>query len=279
MNDIKILLSAVESIENIFNCKLSFHDYSGELRRLIPKLPHYHLNPFCTVLKFKNPSFNSGCVAFDRYEVQKRLAAKDQPLIKLCHHGFIEIVVPLKFGQKISGAIFAGPFNWHSDKLPAEILKAKGKISKCEHKLPEINHEQTRKLSSLLQLCGSNIEKIIFQERAKVRNNLNSRPEKIMAFIDDNFQNDIALRDLSKSLLLCESRTSQLLKALFGKSFTVLLTDRRIEHAKSLLKNSMFHVELIANLSGFSDGSYFHRVFKKQTGITPRQYRKSNHKY
>ena len=47
----------------------------------------------------------------------------------------------------------------------------------------------------------------------------------------------------------------------------------RIEESKRLLANTDYSVIDIAVASGFGDQSYFSRVFKKYTGLTPRQYR------
>jgi YesN/AraC family two-component response regulator len=47
----------------------------------------------------------------------------------------------------------------------------------------------------------------------------------------------------------------------------------RISKAKELLKNTDKSVVEIAELIGYNDSNYFFRVFKKNTGVTPQQYR------
>ena len=52
----------------------------------------------------------------------------------------------------------------------------------------------------------------------------------------------------------------------------------RIERAKNLLtQNSFESVEKVAYLCGFSDSFYFSKIFKKNTGISPRDYRKQSY--
>jgi len=48
----------------------------------------------------------------------------------------------------------------------------------------------------------------------------------------------------------------------------------RNEKAKDFLMNPHYQIEEIANNVGFSDASYFTKVFKKFEGITPTQFRK-----
>ena len=59
-----------------------------------------------------------------------------------------------------------------------------------------------------------------------------------------------------------------------GMTITDYITKRRIENAQDLLENTSFPVQDIASLSGYDDPAYFTRIFKKMTGISPRDYRK-----
>jgi len=275
-NNKEILLSAIKALEKTFKCSVSVHDYSGQLRKYFPHLPHYHLNPFCTTIKYKMSE--SACVAFDRDNVQRRLSNKAEAFLKFCHHGLVEAVIPFFIEGKLSGAIFVGPFIWGSQTLPPEVFKASKKIDNPilesqKNVLPKIDRETAKRILAFGSLISSYIENLIFQIKDSVYEGSSSRAEKIIAFIDARFKENISIGDLAQSLFLCESRTSQLVKASFNKNFPELLMLRRIEHAKSLLEKSMFSIEIIATHSGYNDPAYFHRVFKKQTGITPKEFR------
>ncbi|MBR6155503.1 MAG: helix-turn-helix transcriptional regulator, partial [Lachnospiraceae bacterium] len=58
-----------------------------------------------------------------------------------------------------------------------------------------------------------------------------------------------------------------------GQSFTKYLTDHRIKVAMNLLNTSKKRSSEIAEMVGYPDPHYFSSVFKKQTGMTPSQYR------
>jgi AraC-like DNA-binding protein len=61
-----------------------------------------------------------------------------------------------------------------------------------------------------------------------------------------------------------------------GKSPSRYKTDIKIEAAKKMLEGSATSVEQIATLLGFANSAYFCRTFKKETGLTPNEYRKNN---
>jgi AraC-like DNA-binding protein len=277
--DKKILDDAVITLEETFNCKLSLHDYSGQLHQAFPDLSYYHLNPFCTTIKYKLPRSTPACIAFDRGSVQKRLAINAAPFLKYCRFGLLETVIPVFIENKLSGSIFIGPFIPHSKTLSPDILKAINKplnnpaLEKQRAALPQLTPKIRKAVFAWGLLISAHIENLIKFSSDSVYADSSSRAEKIKAFIDARFKENISLKDLAKALLLCESRISQLLREYFNQSFPELLTEKRMQHARSLLKNSMFSIELIANNCGYSDPAYFHRVFKKHNNLTPKQFR------
>lgn len=68
---------------------------------------------------------------------------------------------------------------------------------------------------------------------------------------------------------------SKLFKEEAGENFIEYLTKVRIAHAKELLRNPALSIKEICILSGYSDPNYFSRIFKKQEGLTPSEYRDS----
>ena len=277
--DKNILDDAIATLEETFNCKLTVHDYSEQLHKAFPNLPHYHLNPFCTTIKYKLPSSTPACIAFDRGSVQKRLSINSAPFLKYCRYGLLEAVIPVFIEDKLSGSIFIGPFIPYSKTLSPDVLKTVNKplnnpaLEKQRAALPQLTPETRKAVFAWGRLISAHIENLIKFSSDSVYADSSSRAEKIKAFIDARFKENISLKDLAKALLLCESRTSQLLREYFDQSFPELLTEKRMRHARSLLKNSMFSIEHISNNCGYSDPAYFHRVFKKHNALTPKQFR------
>lgn len=97
--------------------------------------------------------------------------------------------------------------------------------------------------------------------------------DKIMTYIEQNYEKDVSLDTLSRQLNYSTTYLSRLIKKNCGKNFTDLLLDCRISRAKELLKNSDYKIHRIAQEVGYGDFSYFIQIFKKKAGVTPSEYR------
>ncbi|SDD58378.1 two-component system, response regulator YesN [Paenibacillus sp. UNCCL117] len=94
-----------------------------------------------------------------------------------------------------------------------------------------------------------------------------------MQFIQDNYMADINLTLLAERFNYNSSYFSEMFKARAGKTFIQYLTDVRMAKAVQLLEETMLGLWDIAELTGFSNASYFSSKFKKVYGMTPSDYR------
>ena len=97
--------------------------------------------------------------------------------------------------------------------------------------------------------------------------------KKAILYISGNFSGELTLEEVAAHVHLNPAYFSSLFKQSTGSSFKEYLNMVRIEESKRLLANTDYTIIDIAVASGFGDQSYFCRVFKKYTGLTPRQYR------
>ncbi len=98
---------------------------------------------------------------------------------------------------------------------------------------------------------------------------------KILDYVNLNFHSEISIQSLGKIFSINPSYISQLFRKEVSMTFTDYITKLRVEYACSLLHSTKYTIEDIANKCGYSDYFYFIRVFKKATGVTPGQFRKS----
>ncbi len=100
--------------------------------------------------------------------------------------------------------------------------------------------------------------------------------EKIMQWVEENYTKPFELDELTASLHLSKHHISHLFRSETGSSITDYVIARRIRQACWLLKSEAVSIEQIGARVGVPHFSYFCRLFKKITGLTPKQYRKSN---
>ncbi|MDG3087325.1 AraC family transcriptional regulator [Vibrio hannami] len=100
---------------------------------------------------------------------------------------------------------------------------------------------------------------------------------RILDFIDANIEQSIKEADVAKTYGYSAPYFSKIFKKTVGISFRDYVTSKRIKKAKSLLVESPDEkTASIAYQCGYNDVSYFSRIFKKKTGLTPIEYRKSH---
>jgi two-component system, response regulator YesN len=85
----------------------------------------------------------------------------------------------------------------------------------------------------------------------------------------------LSIGKAAERLSISESYLSKLLRRRLGTSFVDYLSDYRVGQAKELLTASNMMSYEVAEAVGYPDARYFASLFKKRTGMTPSEYRKS----
>lgn len=96
----------------------------------------------------------------------------------------------------------------------------------------------------------------------------------ILIYLDRNFQRKISLDELAAEFYVNKFYLTRIFKEQTGQSISEYLMNKRITHAKALLRFSGKTLEKIAEESGMGDAGYFSKTFKRIEGITPGEYRK-----
>ncbi len=95
---------------------------------------------------------------------------------------------------------------------------------------------------------------------------------EILAYISANLA-DITLNSLAAHFHYDTTYLSKLLKKYFGQTFSSLVGDMRLSRAAALLLNEDIGIDVIVEMLGYYDRSYFNRVFRKKYGGSPQSYR------
>ena len=103
----------------------------------------------------------------------------------------------------------------------------------------------------------------------------NTALEKALLFIKDNYKSNISLEDVADACYINKYYLSHQFSKFKGMSVGRYLLNLKIEEAKRLLETTNLSVNEISERSGFNDPNYFSRSFKKETGLSPLQYRKA----
>ncbi|MCR5387821.1 MAG: PocR ligand-binding domain-containing protein [Lachnospiraceae bacterium] len=142
--------------------------------------------------------------------------------------------------------------------------------------------DMNKRLVSDLQSCNS-IEDIgyVFQDNMDIftdslfySSEIDSHMvRKVTQYIADHYSEHVTLTDLAERFHINQNRLSNVFTLVTGQSFNEYLNRVRVEQAKRLLTDTDYPILDVAIACGFNDQSYFTKVFKKNTGFTPKNFR------
>lgn len=144
----------------------------------------------------------------------------------------------------------------------------------CEEKKPCYRTETRNKVISILINIFRNYnyaESTIFPS---VSYNIEGL-QKAIAYINENYCYDISLDAIAAAAFLSKFHFMHLFKSTYNMTVWDYINIKRIDKALSLLANSNENILTVAAKSGFNNSANFNRIFKKITGLTPKEYRQS----
>lgn len=109
------------------------------------------------------------------------------------------------------------------------------------------------------------------QEAAPAQISISERLKEKLNFPDQEIDN-MSLDKLARELDISPQYLSVVFKDTLGITFIGYMTQRRMNYAARLLRDEHKSVQESARLCGYSDLTYFKRLFKKTMGISPREY-------
>ncbi len=165
--------------------------------------------------------------------------------------------------------VFDGAEDWHSD-IVATIKE-----------LIEKNKLQTEEKELEIIICLQQFWKILFHHRKsfikpEVQTNLDfERLRSIITFIELNYENRITLDDIAGKINLCKEECCRLFKRCMNTSIFDYIIQFRIEKSARLLKETDTSITEIAQDVGFNDANHFAKIFRREKGMSPTQFRQS----
>jgi len=135
-------------------------------------------------------------------------------------------------------------------------------------------------VSKALSYVYRNLDYKVINEVQKERiNRKKSRMERILSYIDANFDTQIRLEDIAARENLSVTHLSHIFSSNFGMTFQEFVNVKRMEQCIRLMANKEKTLLEISYESGFSDSKYMNKMFIKRFGCTPKDYRRKYSTY
>lgn len=138
----------------------------------------------------------------------------------------------------------------------------------CISRLSDCNSQD--KVAEWMNECIDNFMDNMLENRSSVNLRvINKACEYIVA----NCQHNLSLEEVAQTVHLSPFYFSRLFKKEKGYTFADFVTRVRLHKAKKMLQNPDYTIVRIAAEVGYQDASYFCRVFRRECGMTPNQFR------
>ncbi len=246
-------------------------------------LPYnYHQCAVCREIKSSSTCWKR-CV--DRQH-KVRAKAQNAPYIGTCFAGVTEAVFPIwDIHDQCVGFLCVSGYTADRQMSTERALAAAMKyglpqdklrdaVEKLDDHLPdlEVLSEQIAPAQTMLRML------FYFNNVAESKHEFSSAREKlyyeILNYANSAFRNpSFSLKDICRHFNISYSYASHLFAEFNELSFARYVRNIRIEAAKRYLEHTTLPIIFTSSECGFSDSNYFSSTFKKETGMTPSEYR------
>ena len=190
-------------------------------------------------------------------------------------YGYEDSIIYTKFVKPIvqdfyfPSIVFDGSEDWQQEAI--ENIRELIEQSK--------RHDEEKELEMII--CLQKFWKVIFRHRKnipqpEVESNIDfERLRAIITYIELNYENRITLDDIASKISLCKEECCRLFKRCMNTSIFDYIIQFRIDKSAKLLKESDKSVTEIAQSVGFNDANHFAKLFRREKGLSPSEFRKA----
>ncbi|WP_433939578.1 helix-turn-helix domain-containing protein [Paenibacillus lautus] len=124
-------------------------------------------------------------------------------------------------------------------------------------------------------LCENALREILLLLAQRTNKRLDPRVEQTLGLLSRSLKEDVKIDALSREIGISGSRLAHLFKQQTGSTILEHLNQMRVRHAALLMRHSGRTANEAAHDVGFNSYNHFADQFRKQFGVSPRQYRQA----
>ena len=219
------------------------------------------------------------CISCDKAASERALSIKDTYIYR-CRYGMVEAISPLYNFGVLTGFLMMGQVMDSTecrDALCKDICTAKSaSVAKADvlreirlglAETPIVAPEMVESYVRIMTICARylTLSNALPVEKPTVSG-------MAMRYIHDNLSRKLTLKDICEEIGCSKSTLINAFKYEVGTTVNQYITEMRVSEAAAMLRMGKETVSAIAAATGFSDQSYFSKVFTKRYGVSPREY-------
>ncbi|MDD6236868.1 MAG: PocR ligand-binding domain-containing protein [Clostridiales bacterium] len=263
------IIPILKEFFQISGFRISIHDLEYNEIYAYPQ----SLSPFCNRIQ-QIDRIRQQCNEMDKVAFEK-VEQTEKTFVYQCHCGLYEAVAPIYHFGVLSGYLMMGQVRSHSSSSRGYILKKlipfMDDIDEAQQYVDTIKSIDENLIYSyvtIMQLVAEHITRT-----NKINRCSNHLAPMIKQYINRNYNKTFSLSLLTQKFNCCSSTLMSCFKSEYHMTIIEYLHQVRLTQAEQMLTCSRKSVKEIAAACGFSGQNYFTRLFTKQYGISPVQYR------
>lgn len=268
--DAKALFQLLQDYYAVTRLRVGIYDLH---RREVCAFPVRH-SGFCKIIRASERGL-ALCGECDRRAFEQA-GQSGEVYIYCCHAGLTEAVAPLRDQNEIIGYMMIGQMRGADEE--AQWQRLEGSLAALGtdvrylrgafHQLRSVTEAEVRSCSHILQACAAYIRQSRFVQARRAE-----LPKKLEQYLEENLAEPLRLNVIAARLGVGKTTLCACARQSFGMTVGELVARRRVERARELLRKSESSIAEVAAQVGVPDYNYFSKLFKAQTGQTPRAWR------
>ncbi len=204
----------------------------------------------------------------------KKISISKKAEMHVCHAGLIDASVPIIYNDVIIGYIIFGQMRTDTDfSVFKNYIAGLGLDEKLMEKYySEISSFDQDKIQSISHLAEIIVKHVLLENMLKP--GFDEAIQTAINYIDKNLDKPLTIQSISKNINLSKSVLYRRFRTCFNCTVNEYINKKRIDLSVDLLMKGDLSLEEIAQKIGFTSGSYFSKIFKKEKGISPLKYKK-----
>ncbi len=265
------IISVLSELHKITGFRVSLHaaDYSE-----IAAYPAEKCE-FCRIVH-GIPGELDRCISCDKAACKRALSIKDTH-IYTCRYGLTEAVSPLYNFGTLTGFLMMGQVyreEQNERPIPKEAKQSRelgAAIRAAIAKIPTVRADIIGSYVTIMTICAQylTLSNAIPQNKPTVA-------QMAKRYICDNYGNKFGIKEICASVGCSKSTLITAFKKEYGITVNEYITEVRLGEAIRMMAMGEKNIGEIAICSGFSDQSYFSKVFASRYGMPPSEYRNKN---
>ena len=257
------IVTVLKELYKISGFRISLHGVDFEEIAAFPE----RMSPFCEHIN-ENKEEHDRCIECDRLACHRALTDKSTYIYK-CRYGLTEAVSPLYNFGSLSGFLMMGQVA-ESEEAAREAERLAGDPIGTEDScgVAVVDPDMVSSYVKIMTICAEylTLSNSVAGEKRTVA-------KEARRYIEKNLGKKFGIADVCRAVGCSKSTLLTAFKREFGTTVNSFVNDKRLERAEGLLYEGKKSIAEISLECGFSDQSYFSKVFSAKFGIPPTEYR------